>query len=213
MGAVQLGLFGSETPGFDRGYSSLRRIELSEDAWVDYAPGFITGHAALFEHLWSSTDWQTSEQQIYDQTLPTPRLVAGLPDDGPGHPLLEELRQSLSQRYTEIFVRVSMALYRDGRDSVAFHGDRIARTLPRALVATLSLGAPRRFLMRPRGGGVSQAWNLGWGDLFVMGGSCQLSWQHGIPKVANAQPRLAVMFRPRWEYADSSGDPTRSSRQ
>jgi alkylated DNA repair dioxygenase AlkB len=203
MGAVQLGLFGSETPGFDRGYSKLRRTELSEDAWVDHAEGFISGHAALFEHLTRSTRWQTSEQQIYDQTVATPRLIAGLPDDGPGHPLLEELRRSLSEHYAETFVRVSMALYRDGRDSVAFHGDRVARTLSRALVATVSLGAPRRFLMRPRAGGRSQAWNLGWGDLFVMGGSCQLTWQHGIPKVANAQPRLAIMFRPHWEYDDS----------
>jgi alkylated DNA repair dioxygenase AlkB len=216
MGAVQLGLFGSEQPGFDSTYSALRRITLSDDAWVDYQPGFITGHAALFDALMSSTRFRIGEEQIYDKTLPTPRLIAGIPDDGPGHPLLEEVRLSLSERYAETFVRASMALYRDGRDSVAFHGDRVARTLPRALVATVSLGAPRRFLMRPRGGGASQAWNLGWGDLFVMGGSCQLTWQHGIPKVAHAQPRLAVMFRPHWEYGDRAGeDPaqTRSSRQ
>lgn len=205
MSAVQLGLFGAEPLGFDDRYAALRRATLSDDAWVDYQRGFITGHAALFDHLVSTTAWRIGEQQIYDRTLPTPRSIAALPDDGPGHPLLEALRSSLSQRYGETFVRVSMALYRDGRDSVAFHGDRIARTLPQALVATVSLGAPRRFLMRPRGGGPSQAWNLGWGDLFVMGGSCQLTWQHGIPKVAHAQPRLAVMFRPRWEYADKSG--------
>ena len=216
MGAVQLGLFGSEQPGFDHRYSALRRVPLSEDAWIDHQPGFITGHAALFDHLASTTAWRIVEEQIYDRTLPTPRLIAGLPDDGPGHPLLEEIRQSFSEHYGDEFVRVSMALYRDGRDSVAFHGDRIARTLPHALVATVSLGTPRRFLMRPRGGGPSQAWNLGWGDLFVMGGSSQLTWQHGIPKLAHAQPRIAVMFRPRWEYANESSDPgaqLRSSRQ
>jgi alkylated DNA repair dioxygenase AlkB len=216
MGAVQLGLFGSEQPGFDHRYATLRRVMLSDDAWIDYQPGFITGHAALFDQLASTTAWRIGEEQIYEKTLPTPRLLASLPEDGPGHPLLEDVRRSLSERYGEAFVRVSMALYRDGRDSVAFHGDRIARTLPSALVATVSLGAPRRFLMRPRdqsGRRASQAWNVGWGDLFVMGGSCQRTWQHGIPKVAHAQPRIAVMFRPRWEYADKARDQPRSSRQ
>jgi hypothetical protein len=203
MGAVQLGLFGGESPDFDREFSAMRRVELAHDAWVEHQPGFIRGHEALFDALVRSTNFRIIEEQIYDKTLPTPRMIAGIPDDGPGHPLLEEIRRALEGRYGEAFVRVSMALYRDGRDSVAFHGDRVARTLPKALVATVSLGAPRRFLMRPRGGGPSQAWNLGWGDLFVMGGSAQRTWQHGIPKVAHAQPRLAVMFRPQWEYAAS----------
>lgn len=200
MGAVQLGLFGAEALDFDREYSAIRRVELAEGAWIDDQPGFVHGHQALFDALVRSTHFRIGEEQIYDRTVPTPRMIAGLPDDGPGHPLLEEIRQSLSARYGQTFVRVSMALYRDGRDSVAFHGDRIARTLPDALVATVSLGAPRRFLMRPRGGGPSQGWNLGWGDLFVMGGTAQRTWQHGIPKVATAQPRLSVMFRPHWEY-------------
>lgn len=206
MGAVQLGLFGMERPAFDASYASLRRTALDDEAWVDYAPGFIRGHAALYSALEQSTHWQVGAQEIYDKTVTTPRLIAMLPDDGPGHPLLEELRRSLSARYSQEFVRLSMALYRDGRDSVAFHGDRIARTLPNALVATVSLGAPRRFLMRPRGGGASRAWKLGWGDLLVMGGSCQRTWQHGIPKVAHAQPRMSVMFRPHWEYATSAAE-------
>lgn len=204
MSGVQLGLFGAEQPQFDRSYSKLRRTALADDAWVDYQPGFIAGHAALYEHLLETTAWRIGEEQIYDKVVPTPRMLAGIPADGPGHPLLEEIRQSLSERYGEEFVRVSMALYRDGRDSVAFHGDRIARTLPRALVATVSLGTPRKFLMRPRGGGASQAWKLGWGDLFVMGGSCQRTWQHGIPKVARAEPRLSIMFRPRWDYLNEA---------
>lgn len=201
MGAVQLGLFGSEAPAFDRDFTRLVRTELGAGAWVDYQPGWVSGHAALFDALLSSTRFRIGEEKIYDRTLPTPRMLALLPDDGPGHPLLEQLRRVLSRRYGQTFERVSMALYRDGRDSVALHGDRIARTLPEALVATLSLGAPRRFVMRPRGGGSSRssrAWNLGWGDLLVMGGSSQRTWQHGIPKVAHAGPRIAVMFRPRW---------------
>jgi hypothetical protein len=149
MSAVQLGLFGAEALDFDRDYSALRRLPLGDGAWVEYQPGFVQGHAALFDALVQSTRFRIGEEQIYDRILPTPRMVAGLPEDGPGHPLLDEIRKSLSERYGQAFVRVSMALYRDGRDSVAFHGDRVARTLPEALVATVSVGEPRRFLMRP----------------------------------------------------------------
>ena len=199
MGAVQLGLFGSDAPAFDAEYRAARRIDLGSQAWVEHQPGWLSGHAALFEHLERSLQWRESEQQIYDRTVATPRLIAMSPEDGPSHPLIESMCTSLSRRYGEPFQRISFALYRDGRDSVAFHGDRIARTLPNALVATISLGSPRRFLMRPHGGGRSRAWNLGWGDLFVMGGSSQRTWQHGIPKVAHAGPRIAIMFRPHWE--------------
>lgn len=157
MSAVQLGLFGAEALDFDREYSAIRRVELGDGAWIEHHPGFVKGHEALFDSLVRSTRFRIGEEQIYDRTVPTPRMVAGIPEDGPGHPLLDEIRESVSQRYGQAFVRVSMALYRDGRDSVAFHGDRIARTLPEALVATVSLGAPRRFLMRPRGGGTSRA--------------------------------------------------------
>ncbi|HKP55931.1 MAG TPA: alpha-ketoglutarate-dependent dioxygenase AlkB [Polyangiales bacterium] len=200
MPAAQLGLFGGEPPAFDAGFSGLARTELGSGAWVDYQPGWVSGHAALFDALQTGTNWRIGEEQIYERTLPTPRMIAVLPEDGPGHPLLEQLRAALSMRYRQAFERISLALYRDGRDSVAFHGDRIARELPEALVATVSLGAPRRFLMRPRGGGTSRGWKLGWGDLLVMGGSSQRTWQHSIPKVAHAQPRIALMFRPRWSY-------------
>jgi alkylated DNA repair dioxygenase AlkB len=60
------------------------------------------------------------------------------------------------------------------------------------------VGGQRRFLLRPYGGGHSIALNLGWGDLLVMGGTCQRTWQHCLPKVAHAEPRIAIMFRPSW---------------
>jgi alkylated DNA repair dioxygenase AlkB len=199
MGAVQLGLFGADGLEFDASFRATRRVTLGAGAWVDHHPSWLSGHMTLFDVLAKGMRWRESEQHLYDRTVATPRLIAMVPEDGEGHPLLEEMRVALSARYAEEFVRVSLALYRDGRDSVAFHGDRVARTLPNALVATVSLGSPRRFLMRPHGGGPSHAWNLGWGDLLVMGGSSQRTWQHAIPKVAQADPRIAIMFRPRWE--------------
>jgi alkylated DNA repair dioxygenase AlkB len=192
-------LLGGGAPSFDRRFTELRRIRLDEGAWVDYQPGFVSGHETLMDALVESTRWHQPKREMYERTVDVPRLVAGLPEDGPGHPLLEEIRAALNAHYGTVFARTGLGLYRDGRDSVAWHGDYIARELPNAMVATLSLGEPRRFLMRPKGGGESRPFNLGWGDLIVMGGSCQRTWQHCIPKVASAAPRLAVMFRPVWE--------------
>jgi len=138
-----------------------------------------------------------------------PRLYAVLGDDGPIPPVVQAMQSALSTRYGEPFTRITLASYRDARDSVAFHGDYVARTLPRALVATVSVGAPRRFLMRPTGGGKSLAFDLGRGDLLVMGGSCQRTWQHAIPKsrTVGDRARIAIMFRPHWEPPRSS-EPT-----
>jgi alkylated DNA repair dioxygenase AlkB len=194
----QLNLLGRDEPTFDPQFRKLRRIVLADGAWIEYVPGWLSGHATLFERLLASTAWVAREEPMYEKMVTVPRLTAGLPDDGPGDPLLETLRRALSSRYSTEFTRISLALYRDGRDSVAFHGDRVARNMPSALVATVSIGAARRMLLRPRGGGRSLAFQLGLGDLFVMGGSCQRTWQHGIPKVAHAEPRIAIMFRPSW---------------
>lgn len=196
---VQETLIGHEPISLDRRFSSIRRFALSQGAWLEYAPGWTSGHAVLFEELSKSVSWRTVQETLYDKTVDAPRLVATLPDDGPVHPVLEEMRHVLSIRYATKFERISLALYRSGSDSVAWHGDRIARRMNSTLVATVSVGAPRRFLLRPRGGGRSRRFHLGWGDLIVMGGSCQRTWQHSVPKVAHADPRIAIMFRPRWE--------------
>jgi alkylated DNA repair dioxygenase AlkB len=201
LGAVrrQLDLFTTRAPAFDAAFAGVRRLELDDGAWIEHVPGWVRGADALFEELERGTRWRTEQQHLYDKLVDTPRLLARIPDDGPGHPLLEDMRAALDARYGERFVRLSMALYRDGRDSVAWHGDQVARNLPEALVATVSLGAPRRFLLRPRAGGRSLAFALGGGDLFVMGGSCQRTWRHSVPKLTAAGPRIAVMFRPLWE--------------
>jgi alkylated DNA repair dioxygenase AlkB len=66
------------------------------------------------------------------------------------------------------------------------------------MVAIVSLGAPRALLLRPRGGGTALRRNLGHGDLLVMGGNCQRTWEHAVPKAAAAAgPRISVQFRPR----------------
>ncbi len=187
-------LFGHETPRVARG--SFERTELGDGAWIELQRGWLIGHVRVFDLLRDSLEWQSEERKMYDRMVDVPRLFARVPS----LPIVEEMRAALNQRYATDFSRVTAAWYRDGRDSVAWHGDYVARELRHdTLVATVSLGAPRKFLVRPTGGGKSRAWSLGWGDLLVMGGSIQRSHQHSVPKVAHAEPRIAVMFRPVWE--------------
>lgn len=194
----QLDLFATGAPAFDAELRSLQRTTLSHGAWIDHAPGWVSGHDALFDELERGLDWRRETMKMYDKTVVVPRLLARVDREGAGQPLIEGMRQALSAHYREEFIFTTAALYRDGSDSVAFHGDTTARDMIEATVATVSLGAPRRFMLRPTEGGPSIAFQLGRGDLVVMGGTCQRTWRHGIPKVASAGPRIALMFRPQW---------------
>jgi alkylated DNA repair dioxygenase AlkB len=190
----QLDLLGRGAPAFDPEFRTLERVFLSHGAWVDHVTGWVSGHDALFDELEQCLQWRRESMKMYDKTVDVPRLLAGVPREG----IVEEMRAAISQKWGEEFVYTTAALYRDGNDSVAFHGDTTARNMVEALVATVSLGAPRRFMLRPAEGGESIALQLGRGDLVVMGGTCQRTWRHGIPKVASAGPRIALMFRPKW---------------
>jgi alkylated DNA repair dioxygenase AlkB len=194
----QLDLFATGAPAFDADFRALRRTELSHGAWIDHVPGWVSGHDALFDELERGLNWRRETMQMYDKTVEVPRLLAKVPLGGAGQPIVDDMRQAISKRYGEEFVYMTAALYRDGNDSVAFHGDTTARNMIEALVATVSLGSPRRFLMKPAEGGPSISFALGRGDLVMMGGTCQRTWRHGIPKVAHAGPRIALMFRPKW---------------
>jgi alkylated DNA repair dioxygenase AlkB len=194
--AVQASLFGSGEPAVDPRLTGLRRLRLSHGAWVDHLPGWLEGHEIIFDVLWQTTAWQHHRRRMYERVVDVPRLVAEIPADGPGHPVLWRAGAALSAHYGWRLDRISLAAYRDGRDSVAPHGDRLGRLVDDSVVAIVSVGAPRRFLMRPVAGGPSLAFDLGWGDLLVMGGTCQRTWQHGVPKLAVAAPRMSIQFRP-----------------
>ncbi|HTY80748.1 MAG TPA: alpha-ketoglutarate-dependent dioxygenase AlkB [Candidatus Bathyarchaeia archaeon] len=193
-----------EEPSFDPTFAGLTRTDLGRGAWIDHLPEWVRGHEAVLEALWSTTRWEAHRRRMYDRIVDVPRLVAGLPDGGPGHPLIPGLADALSARYGRSLHRISLAAYRDGRDSVAFHGDKLGAARNDAIVAIVGLGARRRFLLRPAGGGRSLAFDLGGGDLLVMGGNCQRTWEHGVPKVAYADLRISVQFRsaPTAPYAD-----------
>jgi alkylated DNA repair dioxygenase AlkB len=191
----QWSLFDPVEPCFDRHLARRARIPLDKGAWLDYIPGWLEGHEALLETLWATTGWRSQRRRMYERVVDVPRLVATLPGDGPGHPILHEVADALSTHCGRPLFDISLAAYRDGRDSVAFHGDRLGIQRADAIVAIVSLGFARRFLLRPAGGGSSRAFNLGGGDLLVMGGTCQLTWEHAVPKVAHAGLRISVQFR------------------
>lgn len=194
---MQLSLFGRGAPSFDPELGAARRLNLGDGAWVDHLPGWLDGHDDVFRVLRDTTRWRALERTMYDRVVEVPRLLARLPQDGPGHPVLGRMKAALTSRYGVALDSVSLALYRDGRDSVAWHGDRLGPVADEAaVVAALAVGAPRRFLLRPRSGGRSLAFELGFGDLLVMGGACQQTWEHAVPKVASAGPRISVQFRP-----------------
>ncbi len=181
-----------------------RRAPLSHGAWVDVRPGWLTGAADLFGQLVEQVPWRAEKRQMYDRVVDVPRLQCFygeqelLPD-----PVLEACRSALNAHYGpelgEPFVTAGLCLYRDGRDSVAWHGDTIGRgSSEDTMVAIVSLGSPRALMLRPRGGGQARRYELGHGDLIVMGGSCQRTWEHAVPKTARpVGPRISVQFRPR----------------
>jgi alkylated DNA repair dioxygenase AlkB len=180
------------------------RHELSSGAWVDHLPGWVTGSDEILDVLLGDIGWREDRRQMYEREVAVPRLLRwyGGGETLP-HPLLTEARTALDRHYAvelgERFVSAGMCLYRDGRDSVAWHGDRIGRGRSTdTMVAIVSFGSPRPLLLRPAGGGPSIRFPLGHGDLVVMGGTCQRTWEHCIPKTAKpVGPRVSVQFRPR----------------
>jgi alkylated DNA repair dioxygenase AlkB len=197
--AWQASLFGTEAPAIDETFAGIERIELTEGAWVDHLPGWLHGADEVMDALVRTAPWQASTRPMYDRIVDVPRLTAwwtwtrleraDLP------PILHDMRLALSHHYATYFTSCGCNLYRDGRDSVAWHGDRIKKDLPNAHVAIVSVGEPRKLLLRPKGGGASRSFKLGDGDLFVMGGTCQRTWEHCVPKAANAGPRMSITFR------------------
>ncbi|MCL7456888.1 alpha-ketoglutarate-dependent dioxygenase AlkB [Micromonospora echinofusca] len=181
----------------------LRRHPLSHGAWVDHLPGWVTGSDEVFDVLLRDVPWHAERRTMYDAEVDVPRLLCWYAGHRPlPHPLLSEARAALTRHYApelgEPFVTAGMCLYRSGRDSVAWHGDTQGRSAHTdTMVAIVSFGSPRPLLLRPRGGGDSLRFPLGHGDLVVMGGSCQRTWEHAVPKTSRpVGPRVSVQFRP-----------------
>ncbi|WP_344446407.1 alpha-ketoglutarate-dependent dioxygenase AlkB [Kitasatospora nipponensis] len=206
---LQSTLFGSTEEIGLRPLTAIRRTVLGEGAWIDLLPGWLTGADALFDHLLTAVPWRAEQRPMYERVVDVPRLLAHYPRGAElPHPVLEQARSALSGHYAaelgEPFTTAGLCYYRDGRDSVAWHGDRNGRGgTGDTMVAIVSVGEPRSLLLRPRpapgggaGGAATVRQSLGHGDLLVMGGSCQRTWEHAVPKTARPTgPRISVQFR------------------
>lgn len=198
-------LFALDDPACDDTFAGGRRIQLDATSWVDIVPRWMQGADLVFGELVARLPWGQREVVMYDRLVAEPRLTAwwsvrhGTPE---ALPVLAEARRMLTRRYGRPFDTIGFNLYRDGRDSVAWHGDRERYVHEDPVVAIVSVGAPRSFQLRPRAGraasegGEHHQLLVGQGDLLVMGGACQHDWEHCVPKVAHAPgPRLSIMFR------------------
>ena len=190
--------------------AEVRRTDLGRGAWIDVLPGWLTGADQVYERLARDVPWQAERRQMYDRVVDVPRLLCFYAENEElPLPILDEARDLLSEHYGEElgepFRTAGLCFYRDGRDSVAWHGDRIGRgNHEDTMVAILSVGEARVLALRPRPGGSSGPvsstvrYPLGHGDLIVMGGSCQRTWEHAIPKASGrVGPRISIQFRPR----------------
>jgi alkylated DNA repair dioxygenase AlkB len=179
QGSLFDGVGDHERLSFDR----LRRDHLDDRSWVDVVPGWVPDHEALFDWLLAHAPWQQRTRRMWDADVVEPRLVASW---GTGARLPEpvlDLTGPLSARYGVDFDSCLVNLYRDGSDAVAWHADTVRKVLRDPLVATVSLGVRRPFLLRPATGGrVTRRYAPGGGDLLVMGGACQHDWHHTVPR-------------------------------
>ena len=194
VGPRQGDLFAQGSPALDPTVP-VERLHLDDHSWIDTSLRWLRGGDELLEVLAARLRWTRAERPMYGQMVDEPRLGAFVRPSSGAAPLIDEMAGALQARYRDGFNSVWVNYYRGGDDSVAWHGDRIGIDPADAIVAIVSLGGPRRFLLRPAGGGRSRSFTLASGDLLVMGGACQQNWEHSVPKVAVAPPRMSVTFR------------------
>lgn len=185
-------------PAFDPTFTARRRRRLDATSWLDLTPAWLCGGDTVLERLAEAAPWAPQRtRQMWDTEVREPRIVAQWPDLATLPPVVDAMRLAVSQAYDTDFDLVAVNLYRDGHDSVAWHGDRVRFTHATPIVVTISIGARRPFRIRPTGGGPTVVdLALGGGDLLVMGGRTQHDFQHCVPKTRNAAgARMSITFR------------------
>lgn len=194
---LQPSLLGLDEPAVDPTFGGLQRVQLDDRSWLDHVPAWLQGEQVVFDEVVRHLTWRRRTVIVFDQRVREPRLTSWwTAAAGPEPlPILAEMRRVLIGRYDEAFDSIGFNCYRDGADSVAWHGDRHRLSIVDPVVAIVSVGQPRPLRIRRRGGGPSRSFRLGHGDLFVMGGACQHDWEHAVPKVRTAGPRISITYR------------------
>ncbi|HKY17158.1 MAG TPA: alpha-ketoglutarate-dependent dioxygenase AlkB [Microthrixaceae bacterium] len=193
---LQLDLLAGAELAVDTTAPNLRH-HLDASSWVDTASGWLRGADSLYSELVDRLPWRQYQRPMWGRLVDEPRLTCGLPlDDGSLPAVLGEMSAELSAHYERTLDHGWANWYRDGDDAVAWHSDRIARDVAQPIVGIVSLGGPRRFMLRPKGGGSSRRFVVHTGDLLVMGGDTQHRWQHCVPRERHGAPRISLMYRP-----------------
>ena len=179
----QLALDGGAQPSLDASFSALERVELDEHTWIDVVPGWVSGADALFHEMASAAPWMQHWRHMYTQVFQEPRFTAEFdPIVESDVPFLTAIVDALATQYGVRYDSVWMNFYADHTKGTGWHADRPANKPKDAIVPLLSLGAARRFLVKPRDGGKSTVFTPASGDLLVMGGRAQRDWLHSAPK-------------------------------
>ncbi|HEX8507753.1 MAG TPA: alpha-ketoglutarate-dependent dioxygenase AlkB [Hymenobacter sp.] len=178
-----------------------------------FDPAFLAPTEAdvLLTQFTAEVAWEQRAIRLFGQEVPQPRLTAWYGDPAarytysglaweprPWTPALHHLRQRVETHSGARFNSVLLNLYRDGRDSMGWHADDEPELGVAPAIASVSLGAARRFRLRARPGLAHPplALDLPNGSLLLMAGLTQLHWQHALPKTARpVGPRLNLTFR------------------
>ena len=181
----------------DTSFATARRIGLDALSWVEVVPDWMSASRILLERLTTAVPWKQHDRRLFDQTFREPRLTAeyrtlrGVPEKA-----LADAAAALSTHYGVGYDSLWLNLYRDGQDSTGWHRDRFSCRRPECIVPVLTLGATRRFLIKPRAGGPSVVFKPHCGDLIVMGGRSQEDWVHSVPKEPGiAERRISINFQ------------------
>jgi alkylated DNA repair dioxygenase AlkB len=209
VGMSQQDLFGGGEMAIDESFAAAARKDLDETSWVDIVPGWLSGNEELLICLTAAVPFAQHQRRIFDKVFDEPRLTAEYRDiNAAPAPVIRDIAKALSRRYGVTYDGLWLNLYRDHRDSTGWHGDWITCKRETCIVPVLSLGAPRRFLLKARSGGPSIGLTVAGGDLIVMGGRCQRDWLHAVPKqVRNAGPRVSLNFESSWQRTPSGRTP------
>lgn len=195
MAPRQMSLLASGSSAQPVNFARLERTDLGQGAWIDFAPHWLPGADVWLEELTKVLRWSAASRPMYDRVVEVPRLITSMKRSSDSLPhRLRDLAADFDAHYGRYFSSVGCNWYRDGDDSVAMHRDRI-KNKSDSVIAIVSVGERRTFLLKPDDGRQTKRFKLGDGDLLVMGGATQKYWQHAVPKVANAGSRLCIMFR------------------